>query len=38
MKYYRSGWIMDNTNSISWQEAFAVCYSIITGTKLKEVL
>lgn len=35
---YRSGWIMDNEQSISWQEALGVCYSIISGKKLSEVL
>jgi hypothetical protein len=38
MSKYRSGWVMDNPTSISWNEAFAVCYATIMNLKLKDVL
>jgi hypothetical protein len=35
---YRSGWIMDQLESVSFGMAFAVCYSILFNKKLEKVV
>ncbi len=35
---YRSGWIMDQVESVSFGMAFAVCYSILYNKKLEKVV
>jgi hypothetical protein len=36
--FYRSRWIMDQLESVSFGMAFAVCYSILFNKKLEKVV